>query len=181
MFITAVYFIIYINYIELVSKNDYVEWDLATITAGDFSIEFDISADFWEKFAHTQMGSKPEDASVGEHFRDWIHNEMEGKLSKAPDLGYDDHPPERIEIAATTFAFQNGKLIKLLRKRGAAITADKFDTMRKLDEQINELKNTQFDALTRPVSVFMTFETEEGYQRAMNLAETCAESDKPEV
>ena len=95
MLITAVYFIIYINYIELVSKNDYVEWDLATITAGDFSIEFDISADFWEKFEHTQKNNKPEDASVGEHFRDWIHNEMEDKISKIPDLGYEDEPGDR--------------------------------------------------------------------------------------
>ena len=80
-----------------------------------------------------------------------------------PNLGYDDSAPERIEIAATTFAFENGKLIKLLRKRGAAILADKFDAMRDLDNQINTLKNEQFDKLTRPVSVFMTFETEEGY------------------
>ena len=83
------------------------------------------------------------------------------------DLGYDDRPPERIEIAATTFAFENAALIHLLRKRGAAIKADKFDDMRKIDAEINDYKNKNLDGCTRPCSVFMTFENEEGYQRAI--------------
>ena len=33
-----------------VSANDYIEWDLKTITAGDYSIEFDIDKDFYDKF-----------------------------------------------------------------------------------------------------------------------------------
>jgi hypothetical protein len=149
-----------------------VEWDLATVTAGDYTIEFDLSVDFYEKFVLTHGKDKPEDASMGEWFRDWIQNEMEEKLTKLPNLGYDDDgAPERIEIAATTFAFENGQLIKLLRKRGAAIQGDKFDYMRKLDAQINELKNSQFDKLIRPVSVFMTLETEEGYRRATTFEE----------
>ena len=37
----------------MVSKNDYVGWDLATVTAGDYTIEFDISVDFYEKFILT--------------------------------------------------------------------------------------------------------------------------------
>lgn len=148
-----------------------MSWDLATVTAGDYTIEFDIGVDFYEKFVLTHGNNKPEDASMGEWFRDWIQNEMEEKLTKIPNLGYDDGVPERIEIAATTFAFENGQLIKLLRKRGAAIQGDKFDYMRKLDEQINDLKNNQFDKLCRPVSVFMTLETEEGYRRATTFEE----------
>ena len=88
--ICGIYMLAYIDYIKLVAKNDYVEWDLQTITAGDFTIEFDISAAFYEKFVLTQGGSKPASASMGEHFRDWIHNEMENKLSKMDNLGYDD-------------------------------------------------------------------------------------------
>jgi hypothetical protein len=41
------------------------------------------------------------------YFRDWIQNEMENKITRIPDLGYEDFPPQRIEIAATTFAFEN--------------------------------------------------------------------------
>lgn len=85
--------LVYINYIGVVSKHDFVEWDLQTITAGDYTIEFDISAEFYEKFVIVHGPKKPENASMGEHFRDWIHNEMEEKLSKCPDQGYDDPSP----------------------------------------------------------------------------------------
>lgn len=88
---------------------------------------------------------------------------METKLSKMPDLGFEDSPPERIEIAATTFAFENAPLINLLRERGTAIKADNFDKMREIDAKINDYKNEHLKDVTRPCSVFMTFETEEGY------------------
>jgi len=45
--------IAYIDYIQEESKNAFVEHDVKTITAGDFTIEFDITADnhkFWRTF-----------------------------------------------------------------------------------------------------------------------------------
>lgn len=50
MLICGIYMVVYINYAHLVAKNDYVEWDLRTVTAGDFTVEFDISVDFFEAF-----------------------------------------------------------------------------------------------------------------------------------
>lgn len=51
--------------------------------------------------------------------------------------------------------------------------AEKWDAVTKNDQQINELKNDskEFQKLTRPVDVFMTFESEEGYQRALAFEE----------
>ena len=92
---------------------------------------------------------------------------MEAKLKQLPDLGYEEVPQDRIEIAATSFAFENAELITMLKKRGAAITADKFDEMRKIDAQINDYKNANLDKCTRPCSVFMTFENEEGVNRCL--------------
>ena len=59
----------------------------------------------------------------------------------------------------------------MLRNRGAAIKADNFDDMRKIDTEINDYKNANLDKCTRPCSVFMTFESEEGYQRAKQFDE----------
>ena len=50
MLICGIYMVVYINYAHLVAKNDYVEWDLRTVTAGDFTVEFVISVDFFEAF-----------------------------------------------------------------------------------------------------------------------------------
>ena len=98
-----------------------------------------------------------------------------------PDLGFEDPPLPRIEIAATTFAFENAKLIQLLKLRGAAIKTDKFDEMRKIDAEINDYKNKNLEHVTRPCSVFMTFENEEGYQRAVQFDEIVTKSTIPEV
>jgi len=40
------------------------------------------------------------------------------------------------------------------------------------------LKNEKFEELTTPCSIFMTFENEEGYQRACKYEETVAENNQ---
>lgn len=47
--------------------------------------------------------------------------------------------------------------------------AEKWNLVTKNDAQINELKNNEeeYKKLARPVDVFMTFESEEGYHRAL--------------
>ena len=42
--------IIYFDYIRCVQANKYVDWDLKTITAGDYTVEFDISPAFYKEF-----------------------------------------------------------------------------------------------------------------------------------
>ena len=68
---------------------------------------------------------------------------MEERLShqQFPDLGFEDPAPERIKVAVTTFAFHNADVINLLRQRGTAIRTEKWDKMRKIDEEINKVKN----------------------------------------
>jgi len=46
----ALFVINYLDYMKKIQENDYVEWDIKTITAGDYTIEFDISADFFNDF-----------------------------------------------------------------------------------------------------------------------------------
>ncbi len=43
------------DYVKKVQANDYVEWDVNTITAGDYSIEFDIDAGFYEAYQEKKM------------------------------------------------------------------------------------------------------------------------------
>jgi len=44
------YFVVYIDYVKTVQKNNYVDWDVKTITAGDYTIEFDISKEAYERW-----------------------------------------------------------------------------------------------------------------------------------
>lgn len=165
----ALFVMIYSEFMSRLSANNYVEWDIKTVTAGDYTIEFDIDEAFWEKFCLTQLRTKPLGQAIIVHFRNWITKEFETKLSACPDLGFEDEPLEHIHIAACNFAFNNAQLINMLKARGAAINSDNFDEMRRIDQQINDLKNGEGEKenLTRPVSVFMTFQKEEGIKRAL--------------
>lgn len=98
---------------------------------------------------------------------------MEERVSQLPDLGYEVVPEDRTKVAVTTLAFKNQKIISLLRERGQAIRKESWDKMRKIDQEINFLKENEFERITTPCSVFMTFETEEGYNRAIEMEATC--------
>ena len=81
-----------------------------------------------------------------------------------------DGPGEQdIKIAQITLAFNNSKVINWLMKRGTFIKTEKWDKVKDINETIaNGIKNDKklLDQLQRPVSVFATMETEEGYTRA---------------
>lgn len=49
-------------------------------------------------------------------------------------------PPPPAKIANITFAFNNAKLIKLLKKRGSAVAEGKFFKLAAIDEEISILK-----------------------------------------
>lgn len=46
----ALFFVIFVDYISSVFKNSFIEWDVKTITAGDYSCELDIPKAMWDTF-----------------------------------------------------------------------------------------------------------------------------------
>jgi len=61
-------------------------------------------------------------------FQGWIQHEMERRLEKLPNLGFDgDDEESSVKVAVTTLAFDNAAIINLLRDRGAAIKAENWD------------------------------------------------------
>lgn len=42
--------IVYIDYVKTVQSNQYVEWDVKTITAGDYTIEFDLEESMYKEW-----------------------------------------------------------------------------------------------------------------------------------
>mmetsp|Transcript_28819 Transcript_28819/g.38447 ORF Transcript_28819/g.38447 Transcript_28819/m.38447 type:complete len:120 (-) Transcript_28819:1874-2233(-) len=94
---------------------------------------------------------------------------MERRLAQLPDLGYEDEPQAFVRVAVTTFAYKNGDIIHALRQRGACIKANDWEGIKRADENINKIKKSQLEQLTTPCSVFMSFECEEGINRALEF------------
>lgn len=42
--------VVYFDYVSTVQANNYVDWDVKTITAGDYTIEFDIEKEAYERW-----------------------------------------------------------------------------------------------------------------------------------
>ena len=88
--------------------------------------------------------------------------------------------PKRINIAQITFAFHNSEIINLLKKRGTFIGTEKWEDLKKINGTINEkIKDEQIlNELQTPCSIFVTFESEEGYQRGKMYNELIEDSEK---
>lgn len=92
------------------------------------------------------------------------------------DLGYREveHQHDPIKIAQITFAYENGWIIDTLKKRGAAIGAEKYDKVKEINAEIHLKITTDEDFLNKcqlPCAVFCTFEDEEGFNRADSIAD----------
>lgn len=132
----ALFFVSYIDYLKSVFKSTAVEWDVKTITAGDYSVEIQITKDMWQTFLSTIYDPNVLKPKL-QQFREYFDREMSTRLTNLPDLGFEDEPPEKISIALTTFAFDNSELINLLRERGSAIKFERFDAMRAINKKID--------------------------------------------
>jgi hypothetical protein len=98
-------------------------------------------------------------------------------MSAMENLGFDGENPGPIKVAQITFAYNNSRIISWLQKRGTLIKTEKWDKLDELNEQIlTELKSDEkkydkgqknlVDLCQTPCSVFATFESEEGVNRA---------------
>lgn len=137
----ALFFVVYVDYLRSIFKNLNIEWDVKTITAGDYSVEVDISEKMWHNFLNSpQFDSSKVDSKLAQ-FRAFLQKTLEDNLTQMPDLGYEDDPPERIIISMVSFAFDNAELINLMKQRGLAIKMEKYDKMREINKKIDELNS----------------------------------------
>jgi len=161
----ALFYIVFIEYVKKTQKNNFVEWDVKTLTAGDYTVEVDIPEAAYKEFL--QRHCEPDESqSAATQFRSYMKKFMEEALSAFPNLGFDEGVTD-IKIAKLTFAFDNAVLINLLRQRGMAIKGQNFDKVRELNKKIDQYRQDNYDKIARPVSIFLTFSSEEGKQRCI--------------
>jgi len=94
----ALFVVNYIDYVKRDQKLRYVLHDIRTITAGDYTIEFNIGPNFFNRFLETKKEAwERECAAYGrifkssvQSFRGWIESEIEKLLSRQPALGFEN-------------------------------------------------------------------------------------------
>ena len=51
----ALFFINYVDYIRAIGECNYIEWDMETVTASDYTIEFDLDPKFYKDWQEQEM------------------------------------------------------------------------------------------------------------------------------
>lgn len=174
VFATSIYMLT-VFYLNRTAELDYKLWDLQTLTAADFTAEMTITDDMYNelflKMSQVQepMPTKAVPAmsemrrpviALAQH----IENEVTRRLNPLPRVIEDSTD---IRIAHISFAFDNKELLQALIARGSLITAGKFDKLRECNQKIDKMVTEDADKLQRPVAAFITFERQEGFERAM--------------
>lgn len=155
-------------YFKRASHLNQMQWDMETITPGDYTAEMEITDKQYRFFMDNifpRERSKRADISIGEALKTYIKKELEriltDKLNELKPTN-DNLKVHEVKIADIVFAFNNARLISLLRLRGGHIVFQRYDKMREVEAQISELKSNEYESLTKPVHAFITFEEEDG-------------------
>ena len=129
---------VYFDFVKCWQQQRFVEFDVKTITAGDYSVEFDLDHEIYENFKKDYYDETNPMSELAQ-FKLYIQLELEQRITDMPDQGTDpDSANKRIKIAQITFAFHNEKIIKWLSYRGTYIKQEKWDKVTKIEDQIDD-------------------------------------------
>ena len=130
----------YLDYLNKIQENNYIEWDLKTLTSGDYTVSVAIDEDFYAKYLKdverewlvkcSKEGTKFLSGVQG--FQEWFRHEIESRLKRLLNLGFDEES-DKVKVAFVTVAFNNSDIIELLVKRGTAIVNEKWDEVEKIE------------------------------------------------
>lgn len=149
-----------------------LDWDISTITPGDYTLQLEITTAMWNHFLqeiYNRNDMEAQGVSRGFALKTHVKTELERILTETLNKVKAERPDEakninitQVKIADIVFAFNNAELIHLLRERGGYIARNQYGKMREVEEKISQLKDEKFDSLTKPVDAFITFEAEDG-------------------
>jgi len=191
----AFLFNVTIRYLFQGTKLMVIDWDMATVTAGDYAVEIEISKAAYMKWKNETyeadggiLATNP-DKSPALALKEHIIEEICRNLDEfAEKVGQDGIESERstkkkdkkkkkkkdsnkgvgkCTIADIVFSFDNRDLILALRERGGHVALQNFEKVDEADKNMQKLF-LDFDKLTIPTSAFVTFESDDFKELAID-------------
>lgn len=118
--------------------------------------------EFNEELDRRSMSEKPH--SLLYDFKQYLSKELTKRLNQQPKVLKEDTD---LKIANINFAYNNAALLNLLQERGYLIIAGKYGALVDINKRIESFVYQNRDEIIRPVTAFISFETQEGYERAV--------------
>ena len=151
--------------------NKFVDFDVKTITAGDYTLEFELNKKHFDHFIKNYYDDTNPMGEVAQ-LKLYIQLELEKRFNEMDSLGLDgpaeDDMTKKVEIAQITFAYDNAEVIEQLIFRGIEVKGEAWGNVEKINDKILKMVQKQecLDKQQRPCTVFVTMMGEEGYSRA---------------
>jgi hypothetical protein len=130
--------------------------DFKFLTTADYAVQACIPEALWKEWA------KYKEVNHLSSFKAFLKQEIENQVEQLPH-SFAASKSSKIKVADINFAYDNGSLIKLLRRRGSVLKSGK--SSKQIDNKIYENIEANFDKYRRPVIAFVLFEDQEGQQR----------------
>ncbi|TNV85819.1 hypothetical protein FGO68_gene5047 [Halteria grandinella] len=194
----GLFFFISISKLKKKSSEEFEQWDKDTVTTSDYTVACTIDRGIFEEFSkrekrERQFAGQNENTSEPKlegkqtlfmrmhshffnndvkesriyRFKEYFTNEIEQILNQQPQRT--QQAIKRVKIVDTVFAFSNSDLLNMLKMRGKYIKYNMNRELAKLDIDLGKYVQRNGDVISRPTKAFITFEDEEGYQRACHL------------
>ena len=117
-------------YLRDYSRIMYTDWDMDTVTAGDYTLEYQIPEETFETYKRHHLD---EEQSVVYGFYNKMQNDFEKIFEKKRES---ENESCQIEIS---FAFSNSAFINKLKLRGMAMRYGKFQEAKKYEDDIQNV------------------------------------------
>jgi hypothetical protein len=124
-----------------------LDWDISTITPGDYTLQMEITTDMWNHFLNEHYYKNDMEAqgiSSAFALKTYMKSELEKVLTENLKQNKQENPDSmksikisEVKIADISFAFNNAELINLLKERGGHIVRQKYDKMREVEAKIS--------------------------------------------
>ena len=190
-------FNVVIRYLYQGTKLTVIDWDMATVTAGDYAVEIEITKESYENWKNTKyegpdgvLATQPDKSpalALKEHMMKEICFNLDDFADKVGTAGTPESQRakkkkdkkkkkkdketsgslEKCAIADIVFSFNNRDLILALKERGSHIALQNFDKIPAADQKVQELF-LDFDKLTIPTSAFVVFESDDFKELALD-------------
>ena len=112
-------YLIFVYFFKRISKLKQLDWDIQTITPGDYTVQLEITDQAYEWFlANIYPADKQRNISIGNSLKSYMKNELEKLLTDTlkemrndPEKDTSSIKISEVKIADIAFAFNNAELI----------------------------------------------------------------------
>ena len=133
------------------------EWDIQTVTASDYTIEFKISQKQFDDIkAKMDYESFMYYDAEGLRFKLYLQKIIEDRVKELSG-------GQEGRVADINFGYKNGDLLDNLYKRGDYIKYKQWDQLNLINKEITRDMHENMATYTTPVCAFVCMETEEAY------------------